>query len=277
MPVITLKPVIPTYRHYKKIDYRNALSQGNDPLKSLVVGKKSTGGRNNMGRITMRHRGGGHKQAYRIIDFRRDKIGIVGIVQSIEYDPNRTCFISLINYADGEKRYILSPKGLKVGDKVISDKKADIQVGNSLPLRFVPMGTVIHNIELVPGEGGQLVRSAGASAQLVGKEGKYAQIRVPSGELRRVLVDCSATIGQVSNEDHINVSLGKAGRKRNMGRRPVVRGKVMSPKDHPHGGGEGRNSIGMPSPKTKWGKKARGIKTRNNTRTDHMIIRRRSK
>jgi large subunit ribosomal protein L2 len=275
MAVRSLKPIIPSFRHVKKIEYSKVLSQGNDPLKSLTVGKKSVAGRNNRGRITMRHRGSGHKKAYRIIDFARDKIGIPGIIMTIEYDPNRNTFISVVNYADGEKRYMITPKGIKVGDRVISDKEAEIQVGNALPLRNIPMGTVIHNIELKPGKGGQLVRSAGTGAQLLGKEGEYALLRLASGEIRKILLDCKATIGQPSNEDHINIRLGKAGRSRNMGIRPRVRGKVMSPKDHPHGGGEARNSIGMPAPKTKWGKRTLGVKTRNNKRTDRFIVKNR--
>jgi len=274
MPVISHKPTIPTVRHLKKPDFKAVLSQGNNPLKPLTSGKQSISGRNNQGRITSRHRGGGHKRLYREIDFSRDKIKVPGKVVSVEYDPNRTCYISLISYADGEKRYILAPKGLQIGNTIISDKTAPIQVGNCLPLRNLPMGTIIHNIELVPGKGGQLARSAGSRAQLLGKEGKYAQVRMPSGEVRLILLDCRATIGQIGNEEHMNVRYGKAGRMRNLGWRPFVRGIAMTPRDHPHGGGEGGSPIGMSSPKSPWGKKTLGKKTRNNPQTDKYILRR---
>lgn len=249
-----------------------------EPEKSLVVTLKKTGGRNSQGRITSRFRGGGAKRKYRIIDFKRDKDGIPGKVAAIEYDPNRTANIALIHYVDGEKRYILAPNKLKVGDVIESGEKADIKIGNALPLRNIPVGTTVHNIELVPGKGGQLARSAGSVAQLMGKEGKYAQLRLPSGEFRLVLLDCRATIGQVGNLDHENVKIGKAGKSRHLGRRPSVRGSAMNPVDHPHGGGEGRAPIGRPTPVTPWGKPALGYKTRKkNKKTDKYIIRRRTK
>jgi large subunit ribosomal protein L2 len=243
------------------------------PEKSLIQIKKSTGGRNNQGRITTRHRGGGHKRFYRIIDFKRNKLGIPGKVATIEYDPNRSSRIALINYADGEKRYILAPLGLKVGDTIMSGSGAEVRVGNALPLRSIPLGTQVHNIEMQIGRGGQLVRSAGESAQLLARDGDYATIRMPSGEVRRINVSCMATIGQVGNIDHENIRIGKAGRARGLGQRPEVRGSVMNPRDHPHGGGEGRAPRGG-QPQTKWGKPAHG-RTRNNPRTDNMIVRRR--
>ena len=246
------------------------------PEKSLVVTLKKNGGRNNQGRITVRHQGGGAKRKYRIIDFRRDKDGVIGTVSSIEYDPNRTANIALINYEDGEKRYIIAPKGLKVGDKIESGEKADIKVGNNLPLANIPEGTLVHNIELKPGKGGQIVRSAGSSAQILGSEGKYVLIRLTSGEVRKVLGTCRATIGEVGNADHELVSLGKAGRKRHMGIRPTVRGSVMNPNDHPHGGGEGRAPIGRKGPVTPWGKPALGYKTRKKKASDKLIVRRRN-
>ncbi len=233
-------------------------------------------GRNNAGRLTTRHRGGGHKRFYRIIDFKRNKFGIPGKVQALEYDPNRTARIALISYADGEKRYIIAPTGLKVGDTVMSGADADIRIGNALPLSAIPLGTQIHNVELEIGRGAVLVRSAGTAAQLMAKEGDYATLRMPSGEMRQIHVRCMATIGQVGNADHQNVRIGKAGRSRWLGRRPTVRGSVMNPRDHPHGGGEGRAPIGMSTPKTKWGKPARGVKTRNNKRSDRFIVRRRN-
>jgi large subunit ribosomal protein L2 len=245
------------------------------PERSLLEPKKSTAGRNNQGRITSRHRGGGVKQRYRIIDFKRNKLGVPAKVFSIEYDPNRSARIALLHYVDGEKRYIIAPHGLKVGDRVMSGPEAEIRVGNSLPLRSIPTGTVIHNIELHPGRGGQIVRSAGGSAQLMAKEGDYAQVRLPSGEQRRVHLTCMATIGQVGNLDHENIKIGKAGRARYLGRRPHVRGSVMNPVDHPHGGGEGRAPIGG-QPQTPWGKPAMGFRTRHNKRTDKFIIRRRN-
>jgi large subunit ribosomal protein L2 len=247
------------------------------PLKRLTKAKNRIHGRNHRGKITIRHRGGGHKRRYRFIDFKRDKIGIPGRVATIEYDPNRTARIALIVYADGEKRYIIAPLGLQVDDPVISGEGADIREGNALPLRNIPVGTVIHNIELYPGRGGQLARAAGASSQIVAKEGGYAQVRLPSGEVRMIHLDCMATIGQIGNVDHGNIKLGKAGRKRWKGWRPAVRGSAMDPKSHPHGGGEGRSPIGMPSPKSPWGKKTLGKKTRHNRRTEKYIIRRRGK
>jgi len=277
MPVITLKPVLPTFRHWRKADLRGLVTQNNAPEPTLTTYRKSTGGRNNQGRITMRRRGGGHKQLYRMIDFSRDKLDVPGTVASVEYDPNRTCMISLVKYVDGEKRYILTPRGVTVGQTVVSGPQAEIAPGNALLLRNIPMGTIIHNIEMTPGKGGQVVRSAGASAQLLGKEGKYAIIRMPSGEVRKILLECRATVGEVSNEEHANVRLGKAGRSRNLGRRPRVRGKAMSPKDHPHGGGEGQNSIGMPSPKSKWGWKTLGVRTRSNKQTQSLIVKSRHK
>jgi large subunit ribosomal protein L2 len=246
-----------------------------EPERSLVVALRKRGGRNVHGRITVRHRGGGHKRRYRLIDFKRDKQGIPARVASIEYDPNRSARIALLNYVDGEKRYIIAPLGLRVGDTVMSGPDAEIHVGNALPLENIPLGTMVHNVELYPGRGGQLVRSAGTSAQLLAKEGKYVTLRLPSGEMRLIRKECLATIGQVGNVEHGNIKLGKAGRKRWLGRRPKVRGSAMSPRDHPHGGGEGRAPIGMPSPKSPWGKKTLGKKTRRNKRTDKYIVRRR--
>ncbi len=248
------------------------------PEKSLVVTLKKNGGRNNQGRITVRHQGGGAKRKYRIIDFKRDKDGIIGTVSSIEYDPNRTANIALINYNDGEKRYIIAPKGLKVGDKIESGENADIKIGNCLPLDKIPEGTLVHNIELKAGKGGQIVRSAGSSAQILGREGKYVLIRLTSGEVRKVLGTCRATVGEVGNADHELVNLGKAGRKRHMGIRPTVRGSVMNPNDHPHGGGEGRTPVGRKGPVTPWGKPALGYKTRDNKKASNkLIVRRRKK
>ena len=247
------------------------------PEKSLLLPLRKKAGRNNQGRITVRHRGKGAKRRLRIIDFKRDKIGIPGRVAAIEYDPNRSARIALIYYVDGEKRYILAPLGLSVGDTIMAGSDAEVKPGNALPLRLMPTGSIIHNIELQRGRGGQMVRSAGASAQLMVKEGDYALIRLPSGEIRRVRSDCSATIGQIGNVDHQNINLGKAGRKRWMGWRPTVRGSAMSPRDHPHGGGEGRSPIGMPGPKTPWGKPALGYKTRKPKASDRMIVKRRGK
>jgi large subunit ribosomal protein L2 len=245
------------------------------PERSLLAPLKQRAGRNNQGKITVRHRGGGHKQRYRLIDFKRNKFGVPAKVSTIEYDPNRTSNIALLTYADGEKRYILAPTGLNVGDQVMSGPDADIQLGNALPIYRIPLGTQLHNIELQPGKGGQLVRSAGASAQLLAKEGDYAQVRLPSGEVRLIPQNCLATIGQVGNADHSNLTLGKAGRRRWLGFRPSVRGSAMDPNSHPHGGGEGAAPIGMPGPKTPWGKPALGAKTRTNKRTNKYIIRRR--
>lgn len=249
---------------------------GKKPEKSLLKPKKRKAGRNSYGKITVRHRGGGAKKHYRIVDFKRDKDGIRARVASVEYDPNRTANIALLYYADGEKRYILAPAELKVGDFVESGPQADIKPGNALPLINIPLGTVIHNIELAPGKGGQMVRAAGASAQLMAKEGKYAQVRLPSGEVRMVNINCKASIGQLSNIDYENVSIGKAGRKRWLGIRPTVRGVVMNPADHPHGGGEGKAPIGRPSPVTPWGKPTLGYKTRKkNKKSNRLIVKRR--
>jgi large subunit ribosomal protein L2 len=245
-----------------------------EPERSLLAPLRKTGGRNSRGKITVRHRGGGHKRRYRLIDFKRNKFNVAGRIDSIEYDPNRSARIALVIYSDGDKRYILAPVGLGVGDVVMSGPNAEIRPGNALPIRQIPLGTVIHNIELYPGRGGQMVRSAGGSAQLVAKEGNMSQVRLPSGEVRYVDVNCLATIGQVSNPDHANLNLGKAGRKRWLGIRPSVRGVAMDPSSHPHGGGEGRSPIGMPGPKTPWGKPALGKKTRRNKRTQKSIVRR---
>jgi large subunit ribosomal protein L2 len=247
------------------------------PERTLLRGLRKRGGRNSRGKITVRHRGGGHKRRYREIDFKRDKVGVPARVGSIEYDPNRSARIALLVYADGEKRYTIAPLGLYVGDTVLSDNQTEIRPGNCMPLRNIPLGTLVHNIEIHPGKGGQMVRSAGTSAQLLSKEGNYATLRLPSGEERLVRQECLATIGQVGNLDHGNIKLGKAGRKRHMGIRPTVRGSAMSPRDHPHGGGEGRSPIGMPGPKTPWGKPAQGKRTRRNKSTDKYIFRRRTK
>jgi len=250
------------------------LTKGKKPERSLLEPLRKSGGRNNQGRLTVRHRGGGHKRMYRVIDWKRDKTGVQARVVSIEYDPNRTARIALLEYADGEKRYILAPVGLKVGQQVSSGPDADLSAGNALALRDIPTGTLIHNIELKPGRGGQLVRGAGGSAQLMAKEADWCQVRLPSGEVRRVLTSCMATIGQVGNAEHGTLSLGKAGRSRWLGRRPTVRGSVMNPRDHPHGGGEGKSPIGG-QPQTKWGKPAMGKKTRRRKQTDRFIVRRR--
>jgi large subunit ribosomal protein L2 len=247
------------------------------PEKSLLAPLKKKGGRSNQGKITVRHRGGGAKRRLRIIDFKRDKLGVPGRVAAIEYDPNRSARIALIFYADGEKRYILAPSGLNVDDVIKSGEGAELKPGNALPLKLIPTGTMIHNIEMQPGKGGQLVRSAGAAAQLMAKEGEYALIRMPSSEVRRIRNNCLATIGQVGNLDHRSISLGKAGRKRWLGIRPTVRGSAMTPRDHPHGGGEGRSPIGLPGPKTPWGKPALGYRTRKPKPGDKMIVRRRGK
>ena len=247
------------------------------PEKSLTVTLKKHSGRNSRGKITVRHRGGGYRPKYRIVDFKRNKDGIPGKVATIEYDPNRTANIALINYADGEKRYIIAPNKLNVGDVIVSGPEADIKIGNALPLANIPVGTIIHNVELKPGKGGQMVRSAGNGAQLMAKEGQYAQVRLPSGEVRKVRIECRATIGEVGNLDHQNIQIGKAGRKRHMGIRPTVRGSVMNPNDHPHGGGEGRAPIGRPAPMTPWGKPALGYKTRNKHKASNKyIVRRRN-
>ena len=246
------------------------------PEKSLVVTVKKNGGRNNQGKITVRHQGGGAKRKYRIIDFKRNKLNVPGTVASIEYDPNRTANIALINYADGEKRYIIAPKGLTVGMTIVAGADADIKVGNALPIINIPVGTMIHNIELRPGKGGELARSAGASAQILGREGNYVMIRLSSGEQRKVLESCMATVGVVGNEDSSLVKIGTAGRKRHMGIRPTVRGSVMNPNDHPHGGGEGRAPVGRKAPMTPWGKPALGLKTRKKKQSDKFIVRRRN-
>ncbi len=274
MALKSFKPTSPGVRTMTVSNFEEITTS--KPEKSLLVIKKSTAGRNNQGKITTRHRGGGEKRFYRIIDFKRNKIGIPGKVTTIEYDPNRSARIALIFYPDGEKRYILAPSGLKVGDTIQSGAGSEIRVGNCMPLRNVPLGSVIHNIEMQPGRGGQLVRSAGTSAQLIAREDVYAQVRMPSGEVRLIHVNCMATIGQVGNLDHENESIGKAGRARHMGLRPEVRGTVMNPRDHPHGGGEGRAPAGGVS-QTKWGKPAMGLRTRNNKRTDNMIVRKRTK
>jgi large subunit ribosomal protein L2 len=272
MGLKSFKPTSAARRFYTVSDFAEITKS--EPERSLLEHQHSTGGRNHHGRITSRFRGGGHKQRYRIIDFRRQKIGVPAKVASIEYDPNRTARIALLNYVDGEKAYILAPDGIKVGDQIVSSRNADIKPGNSLPLRAIPLGTSIHNIELKKGKGGQLCRSAGVAAQLMSKEGAWGQVRLPSGEVRLVHLDCRATIGQVSNVDHQNISLGKAGRTRWLGVRPHNRGVTMNPVDHPMGGGEGRTSGGR-HPCSPWGQLSKGLKTRNNKRTDGMIIKRR--
>ena len=276
MAIRVYKPTSPARRFMSVLTFEEITKT--TPEKSLVQIKKSKAGRNKQGKITVRHQGGGNKQKYRIIDFKRNKDGIPAKVASIEYDPNRTAFIALLNYVDGEKRYILAPIDLKVGDTVVSGPEADIKPGNALPIRNIPLGTLIHNIEIVPGRGGQLVRSAGDSAQLMAKEGKNAQVRLPSGEVRLVSMDSKATIGTVGNTDHSNVRIGKAGRTRHMGIRPSVRGVVMNPCDHPHGGGEGKSPVGMPAPVTPWGKPALGLKTRKHKKySDKKIVKRAGK
>ena len=276
MGIKTYNPYTPSRRHMTGSDFSEITKKS--PEKSLTYSLKKNSGRNNQGKITVRHRGGGAKKKYRLIDFKRNKDGIPAKVATIEYDPNRTANIALLHYADGEKAYILAPVGLEVGTTVLSGPTADIKPGNAMALKDMPVGTVIHNIELKPGKGAQLVRSAGVSAQLMAKEGKKALLRLPSGEMRFVSIDCKATIGQVGNIEHGNVVIGKAGRKRHMGIRPTVRGSVMNPCDHPHGGGEGRTSIGRPSPVTPWGKPALGYKTRKkNKASDKLIVSRRTK
>ena len=275
MAIKTYKPVTNGRRNMTSLTYEEITT--NKPEKSLVAKKSKNGGRNNQGVITTRHHGGGHKQKYRIIDFKRNKDNIPGKVATIEYDPNRSANIALINYVDGEKRYILAPKGLEVGMEIISGEEADIKVGNALPIGNMPEATVIHNIEMQPGKGGQIARSAGVSAQILGKEGKYVTVRLASGEVRKLLSVCRATVGVVGNEDHGLVNYGKAGRMRWKGVRPTVRGSVMNPNDHPHGGGEGRTSIGRKAPMTPWGKKAMGVKTRKNKKAStKLIVRRRN-
>jgi large subunit ribosomal protein L2 len=275
MPVKIYKPTSPGRRGMMGQNFDDITRS--EPERSLVEHLKKNSGRNARGKVTVRHRGGGNRKLYRIIDFKRDKLDMPGRVDSIEYDPNRTARIALVVYRDGEKRYIIAPLGLRVGDMVMNGPSAEARVGNSLPLGAIPVGTQVHNIELEPGRGGQMARSAGASAQLMAKEGDYATLRLPSGEMRRVHIKCMATIGQVGNVDWGNVKLGKAGRVRHMGRRPTVRGSAMTPRDHPHGGGEGKAPIGLPGPKTPWGKPAMGLKTRVRKETDKFIVRKRAK
>ena len=274
MAMKVYKPTTNARRNMSVIDYAQLSKEG--PERSLLAPLKNKSGRNSYGRITVRHRGGGNRRKYRIIDFKRDKRDMVAVVKTLEYDPNRSAHIALVEYEDGEKRYIIAPQGLKVGDKIESSADADIKVGNALPLTSIPVGTFIHNVELYPGKGAQLARAAGNMAQLMAKEGVYALLRLPSGELRNVSVNGMATIGQVGNIEHENVKIGKAGRKRHMGWRPTVRGSVMNPCDHPHGGGEGKSPIGRPGPVTPWGKPALGYKTRKkHNRSDKMIVKRR--
>lgn len=276
MSIKTYKPTTPSRRHMSVSGF-DGIDKKAKPERSLVEVLKKHSGRNSYGRITVRHKGGGNRRKYRVIDFKRNKLDVEGKVLRLEYDPNRSANIALIEYADGEKRYILAPTGLKAGDSVIASAAADIQPGNALPIANIPVGTVIHNIELYPGKGAQLVRAAGTAAQLMSKEGALAQVRLPSGEYRYIRTDCMATIGTVGNEDHANISIGKAGRSRHMGIRPTVRGSVMNPVDHPHGGGEGKSPIGRPGPVTPWGKPALGYKTRKTkSRTDKFIVRRRN-
>jgi len=274
MAIKTYRPTTPTRRYHSVVSKADLTTD--KPLKALVEPLRKTGGRNSLGHLSIRHHGGGHKRQYRIIDFRRDKIGIPAKVATVEYDPNRSARIALLNYADGEKRYILQPIGLTVGMQVVAGPEADILVGNALPLKNIPLGTTIHNIEMRPGKGGQLARSAGAAVQLVAKEGGDAFVKLPSGEVRKIPLACMATIGQVGNLDHENITIGKAGRSRWLGVRPTVRGVVMNPVDHPHGGGEGKTSGGR-HPVTPWGKPTRGYKTRNNKRTDRHIVSRAKK
>lgn len=275
MAVKKYKPVTPGLRGMTGSSFEEITRS--TPERSLLVPRRKRGGRNAYGRITVRHRGGGARRHIRLVDFKRDKRGIPARVAAIEYDPNRTARLALLFYADGEKRYIIAPLDLRVGDHVMSGTQAEIRPGNSLPISNIPVGTMIHNIEIQPGRGGQMVRAAGGSAQLLAKEGDYAQVRLPSGEVRLVRQVCYATIGQVGNTDHSNIKLGKAGRKRHMGIRPTVRGSAMSPRDHPHGGGEGRQPIGMPGPKSPWGQPTLGYKTRRNKATEKYIVRRRGK
>ena len=275
MAIKNYKPTTPGLRKMSTL-VNEDITKGNKPEKSLTVTAKKNSGRNNQGRITVRHQGGGVKRKYRIIDFRRNKLNVPGTVASIEYDPSRTANIALINYVDGEKRYILAPKNLKVGDQIIAGEAADIKPGNALPIMNIPVGTLVHNIELRPGKGGEIARSAGTSAQILGRETDYVLVRLSSGEQRKVLGTCMATVGSVGNEDASLVKIGKAGRKRHMGIRPTVRGSAMNPNDHPHGGGEGRAPVGRKSPMTPWGKPALGYKTRKKKQSDSLIVRRRN-
>lgn len=269
------KPTTPSRRHMSVVDYSGLSKVG--PEKSLLEPMNKKSGRNSYGRITVRHKGGGNRRKYRVIDFKRQKVGVSATVLTLEYDPNRSAHIALVQYEDGEKAYIIAPNGLKVGDTIVSGESADIKPGNALPLLNIPTGTFIHNVEIYPGKGAQFARAAGIMAQLMAKEGKFALLRLPSGELRNVPVECMATVGQVGNTDHENVKIGKAGRKRNMGIRPTVRGSVMNPCDHPHGGGEGKSPIGRPGPVTPWGKPTLGYKTRKKrNRTDKFIVKRRN-
>src|SRR5918911_1263070 len=274
MPIKTYKPTSPGRRGMSVSTFEEKTKDR--PERSLTEPLRKTAGRNNNGRITTRHRGGGHKRLYRVIDWKRNKIGVHGRVIAIEYDPNRSARIALIQYEDGERRYILCPVGVRVGTRLSSGPEADLAPGNALPLRDVPVGSIVHNLELKPGRGGQMVRGAGVGAQLMAKEGSWAQVRLPSGEVRLIHIDCMATLGQVGNPEHATISIGKAGRTRHMGIRPTVRGAAMNPRDHPHGGGEGKAPIGG-QPQTKWGKPAQGRRTRNNKRTDWMIVRKRTK
>ena len=274
MAVKIYKPITPSLRNMTGYSFEEITKTR--PERSLIVVRKKHAGRNVHGRVTVRHQGGGSRQFIRLVDFKRNKREIPAKVSAIEYDPNRTARLALLVYADGEKRYILAPVGLKVGDMVVTSRTADIRPGNSMPISSIPVGTLIHSIELAEGRGAQMVRAAGAAAQLLAKEGDYAQVRLPSGEVRLVRQTCYATIGQVGNQDHSNIKLGKAGRKRHLGIRPTVRGTAMSPRDHPHGGGEGRQPVGMPGPKTPWGKPTLGYKTRRNKRTNQYIVRRRN-
>lgn len=271
MPLKSFTPVTPGLRAAVLPTFEELTTAR--PEKSLLAPRKRSAGRNSRGRVSVRHRGGGAKRAYRIVDFKRDKIGVPGRIASIEYDPNRAARIALVHYADGEKRYILHPLGVKMGERIEAGPDAEIRAGNALPLSHIPTGTMVHNIEMQPGRGGQVARSAGGSAQVLAKEAGYTLLRLPSGEVRRFLSRCMATIGQLGNVDHKNIKLGKAGRNRWLGHRPEVRGSAMTPRDHPHGGGEGRSPIGMPGPKTPWGKPTLGYKTRRNKRTTNMIVR----
>jgi large subunit ribosomal protein L2 len=274
MAIKIYKPTTPSRRNMTGYSFDEITKD--TPERSLIVIRKAHAGRNNKGRITVRHQGGGQRQYIRMVDFKRNKLSVPARVSAIEYDPNRTARLALLVYSDGEKRYIIAPVGLKVDDLVVAGPDAEIRPGNSLPISNIPVGTMVHNIEMKEGKGGQLVRSAGTSAQLLAKEGDYAQIRMPSGEVRLIRQTCYATVGQVGNTDHSNIKLGKAGRKRHMGIKPTVRGTAMSPRDHPHGGGEGRQPTGMPSPKTPWGKPTRGYRTRRNKSTSQYIVRRRN-